>query len=348
LDTLTHALSGALLARATAPAVPASRGATARRVAAGLLAGASPDLDFVIGFLGPLEYLQYHRGPTHSLLLLPLWALLYSWILSKLLREPGGWRALYGVAAMGLAVHIAGDLITSFGTIIFSPFWDWRAAIGTTFIIDLYFTGIILAGLLASVIWRRSRIPAAAASLVLVSYVGFQAVLKERAVDFGERYAAEQGLRGAQVRAEPRPVSPFNWTVFVSDEREHRYAQINLIREAPRTIEADAGFIARLDASYQPLAQARWESQSRFGAAEAALASEVWNSPAMETYRWFAELPAFDGITEGSTCVWFRDLRFEAPGRTESPFRYGACRANDGAPWRPFRRVGETGRLALD
>ena len=29
---------------------------------------------------------------------------------------------------------------------ILAPFSDWRAAIGTTFIIDLWFSGIILAG----------------------------------------------------------------------------------------------------------------------------------------------------------------------------------------------------------
>ena len=73
MDTLTHALSGALLARATAPrdqpplSIP-------RRVAAGFFACAAPDLDFVIGFIGPVEYLFHHRGVTHSLLLLPLWS----------------------------------------------------------------------------------------------------------------------------------------------------------------------------------------------------------------------------------------------------------------------------------
>lgn len=114
-------------------------------MAAGFLACAAPDLDFVISFLGPVEYLLNHRGVTHSILLLPAWALLYSWVLSKLLRDPGGWRALYGVTALALAAHIVGDLITSFGTIVLAPLSDWRAAIGTTFIIDLWFSGIIVA-----------------------------------------------------------------------------------------------------------------------------------------------------------------------------------------------------------
>src|SRR5689334_11517634 len=75
MDTLTHALSGALLGRAV------SNKNIPRRVAAGFFACAAPDLDFVISFAGPVEYLLNHRGVTHSLILLPAWALLYSWIL---------------------------------------------------------------------------------------------------------------------------------------------------------------------------------------------------------------------------------------------------------------------------
>src|SRR5689334_16626771 len=156
MDTLTHALSGALLARATAPR-QAPPGTLAKRMAAGFLACASPDLDIVITLLGPVAYLENHRGVTHSLILLPLWALLYSWILARVLREPRGWRALYGLTAGSLALHVAGDVITTYGTMILAPFSDWRAQIGTTFIIDLWFSGIIVAGLLASAALRRSR-----------------------------------------------------------------------------------------------------------------------------------------------------------------------------------------------
>ena len=119
MDTLTHALSGALLARATAPREAPPR-SLPRRIAAGFFACAAPDLDFVLGFLGPVQYIELHRGPTHSLVLLPFWALVFSWVLAKILREPAakdgkaGWRALYGVTALGIALHIAGDVITSF------------------------------------------------------------------------------------------------------------------------------------------------------------------------------------------------------------------------------------------
>jgi inner membrane protein len=346
LDTLTHALSGALLARATASKDAPPR-SIPRRVAAGFFACAAPDLDFVIGFVGPVEYLLSHRGVTHSVILLPLWALILSWILAKLLREPGGWRALYGVTALALLVHIVGDLITSFGTMIFAPFSDWRAALGTTFIIDLWFSGIILAGLVLSAIFFTSRIPAVAASVVLAGYVGFQFLQKQQALELGFEHARSMAIANARVTAHPRPVSPFNWTVFLSDDEVHRFAHVNLVRKQPRRYAPGEGFIAKIDSPYMPAEQAIWVTRPRYGATDHELIREAWNSEALAFFRWFADLPAFDGVSEGSTCVWFADLRFLTPGREWLPFRYGACREQPGAPWQGFERTSETTKLLL-
>ncbi len=279
-----------------------------------------------------MEYLLTHRGVTHSLILLPAWALLYSWILAKVLREPRGWRALYGITALALAAHIAGDLITSFGTIIFAPLSDWRAGIGTTFIIDLWFSGIILAGLVFSLGFRKSRWPAVAASVALAGYVGFQYLQKERALEFGAQYAKSLALRDAQVSVQPRPVSPFNWTVFVSDDEAHRFAHVNLVRKQPRRYVPGDGFIARINAPYLPIEQAVWLTRRRYGETESETIRAAWNSEAIAFFRWFAALPAFDGKTQD--CVWFTDLRFITPGREGMPFRYRVCREREGAPWR--------------
>lgn len=347
MDTLTHALSGALLARATAPRSAPPR-ALPRRIAAGFFACAAPDLDFVLSYIGPVEYLIHHRGVTHSIILLPLWALVLSWVLAKLLREPRGWRALYGVTALAIAAHIVGDLITSFGTIIFAPFWDWRAAIGTTFIIDLWFSGIIVAGLLLSAVFWKSRWPALGASAVLVAYVGFQGVQKQNAIDFGEQYVREQSLREAKVTAYPRPPSAFNWTVFVSDDEVHRYAHVNLVRREPRPYEPGDGFIAKIDSPYLPLDRVVWMTKTRYGDPPVArLGKEAWNAPSLAFFRWFADVPAFDGVTEGSTCVWFADLRFMTPGRDILPFRFGACRETPEETWRAFERVSDEDRAPL-
>jgi len=345
LDTLTHALSGALLGRLMAPA-DAPR-AIPRRVAAGFFACAAPDLDFIAGLAGPVAYLENHRGVTHSLVLLPLWAIGVAWVLARLLREPQGWRALYAISAAAIALHIACDVITSYGTMIFAPLSDWRAVIGTTFIIDLWFSGIILAGLIASAIAWRSRLPAVATLAVLAGYVGFQFVQRQHALEFARQYADAHALTYAKVDAQPRPVSPFNWTVFVSDDERHRFAHINLVRREARRYQPGDGFIARIDSPYLPLERAIWVERSRYGEVGQARIRDAWQSPALGFFRGFAAEPAYDGTSEGANCVWFADLRFVTPGRDVTPFRYGACRDSPREPWRAYEYAGRAAKLLL-
>jgi len=344
VDTLTHALSGALLARATNPKDAPPR-SLPRRIAAGFFACAAPDLDFVVSWFGPVSYLELHRGPTHSLLLLPFWALLFSWILAKILREQRGWRALYGVTAMGIVLHIAGDLITSYGTMIFWPLSDARLSLGSTFIIDPWFSGIIVVGLLLSMFFRKTRIPAIAASVALCAYVGFGWMQKQKALEFGAEYARGRNLPDARVAVHPRAVSPFNWTVFVSDERAQHYAHVNLVRDAPKTYREGDGFVAKLDAAFRPLAQAQWETRSRYG--EGGPGKDAWDSPPLAFLRWFAEQPALEAQGANPECYWFLDLRFVSPGREWVPFRFGACRENPAAPWRAYERLDGGGSAPL-
>lgn len=345
MDTLTHALSGALIARATAPGTQtADTLPLPRRIFVGFVSAAFPDIDFVTSYLTPLSYLYYHRGVTHSLLLLPLWAALLALVFALLWRRKPGWRAYYGVAAWGIGTHIAGDWITSFGTMLFAPISDARYALSTTFIIDLWFTGIILLGLLAALVWRTSRTPAAVGFAVLAGYVAFQWFLQQQAIEFGEHYARASGLRAATVSAVPRPVSPFNWTVIVTEDGRYHYAHVNVARKMPRPApRADANLLARLDAPYRPLDQAVWMRAERYGATseDMALAHDAYGQPGFRFFRWFAAYPVFLKTDAGrDRCVWFQDLRFVTPGRDATPFRYGMCREGKGE-WRPFQLAGE-------
>jgi inner membrane protein len=348
MDTLTHALSGALLARATVPqrahdtTLPLGR-----RVLLGFLAAAAPDLDYVVSLAGSIEYLYHHRGVTHSLILLPLWTYLLARLCAVAWRRDRPWRAYFGVIAMGIGIHIAGDWINSYGTIVFAPFSDERYGIGTTFVIDLWFTGIILVGLAAAIFWRRSRLPAVAGMVVLCAYVGFQGLLRERALEWGAAYASAAGLSQAQVTAQPRPVSPFNWVVIVRGGDHVRYSFVNLVRREALSLPADAGFVRRLDAAYLPLDQAQWVFATLFGASESerAVAREAWFQPQFEFFRWFAAEPVLLRVEAGNpgACAWFQDLRFFTPGRDAWPFRYGMCR-EAGGEWRAYQLLGETKR----
>lgn len=348
MDTLTHALSGALLARVVAPHLPQGSAPTLRRaLLVGALSAAFPDSDVVINLVGDqLTYLNLHRGVTHSLILLPLWALLLAVLFTRLDPERSHRRGYFILALAGIAIHIAGDVITTYGTQILAPFSSWKASLPFTFIIDLWFTGIIVAGLLASWWWRSSTRPAQLALVVLVCYVGFQALQSSRAVALGEQYARQQGIEHAQVAALPQPLSPFNWKIIVSTGDHYEIAYVNLRRHAAAAARPEDGnLFAHIAALYGPADALVWHKKTRFGALaeQQMLSREVWNAPVMARVRRFIEYPALAQInhreTEG-TCVWFDDLRFTLSD-IRTPFRFGACRDNQHHDWKLFRLRGD-------
>jgi inner membrane protein len=316
------------------------RNAAHGRMWVGFWAAAFPDADVIFSFLDPLTYLALHRGVTHSIILLPLWAAGLAFIFSLIGRRRYPWNAFFGVCMLGVAIHIAGDLITAFGTMILAPLSMWRAAIPTTFILDPYFTSIIVAGLVASAIWNRTRAPALTGVAALAGYVGFQAILLERAVAAGNAYIAAQGLKSASAYAVPQPLSPFNWMVVVEQPEGYRLAYINLLRNETATEPPDASWLRSLSASYRPVKDAEWQRVARYGgeAQDVKLVQAAWSSDVLSRYRDFALFPALYRVDRNSTrmCVWFQDLRFRVRGRS-MPFRYGACRGNANTDWTAYR-----------
>lgn len=351
MDTLTHALSGALAGRLLArPPQDHTRPAVWQTVLVGTAAATFPDSDFVLGYVSELAYLRGHRGVTHSLVMLPLWGLLIAWLMAGIFRvcrrgsDGPGWKDFYLVACVALLVHIIGDLITQFGTMVFAPFSDWRSGLGTTFIIDLGVSGILLGGLLASALWRKSRAPASLAAIAVVAWVGNSAIARSEAIDIARAHAERSGIPIVSVDAAPRPASPYNWTPVIFDGDNYHYAHINTRRGAPLVVTPEDNFIRRFSAPYMPAELAEWKTIALFGNAdEDKLAREVWNAEAFAFFRWFAMFPVFDEISTGKdgVCASFRDLRFETPPRARFPFRYGLC--NGGGEWRLFERTAAGG-----
>jgi inner membrane protein len=343
VDTLTHALSAALLSRATAPAQPRPGAPSLRqRVAAGFIAGAFPDCDIALRAVDTLWYLgKAHQGITHSLLLAPMWALVLAFVLGRLCGKR--WHAFYGPATLGIAMHIAGDVITAYGTQLFAPLADWRAALSLAYVIDPYFTGIIAAGLVAAwLLPSRGRAAALLGLFALAGYVALLVALHQRAADIGARYAQTLGLVGATPHPLPQPFSPFHWKVIVSHGETYHEALVDLL-PGPSLVERmpGMGHFAFMSSAYSPAP--RWRMHPRFGsdAQEKALAREAWGQDAFRDFRAFARFPVLyriDGDGE-ARCVWFVDLRFTLPDRAPS-FVFGQCRERAGAPWRLARQRG--------
>lgn len=176
MDTITHGIVGALAGKALFAGldVPAglAQGGEARAVSAPTarvaivactLGAMFPDTDIFAGALAhnPLAIMEWHRNITHSAVVLPVWALLLAAVSIPLARLVK-WQAppfltLVLIYAVALASHIFLDLITNFGTMVYSPVnyirvsWDW------VFILDLSVTSIALVPQLAAWCYRDAE-----------------------------------------------------------------------------------------------------------------------------------------------------------------------------------------------
>lgn len=342
MDTLTHALSGMLLARATARTTtdtPQPRLPLHVRMWCGFLAAAFPDADFVSRYFGSLSYLEHHRGITHSILMLPLWAVLLSVIFSLLWRRRYAWQLFLGVSAMSLLIHILADTITAYGTMVLAPFSDWRLSMPTTFIIDPYFTGIIVVALiLAWIIKARGRRIAVAGLATLLTYIGVQGIWHHQATVIAEQNVKALGLKNASVSVLPQPLSPRHWKLILEAGQEYHIAYLDL-GKATLTAKVNTNSLwSRINALYRPAGQLQWETAYEYGKSDATrqLAEAAWSLPILKTLRHFMQYPTLFEIEhrrEG-ICAWFVDQRFVLRG-LRAPFRFGACRKTAGQ-WQAY------------
>ncbi len=154
MDTITHGIAGALIGKAVFrgedmfAAQPMNRG---RIITWSLMLGAIfPDSDVIRDFFSSdkLLIVTWHRSITHSLVMLPVWALLLAGITRAFANrrkwEAPSFAALTAIYAAGILSHVLLDLVTSFGTMIWSPLEWSRPAWDLIFIVDFTLTAIFL------------------------------------------------------------------------------------------------------------------------------------------------------------------------------------------------------------
>lgn len=136
MDPVSQAAVGAAFAATFAP--PRR---TAAAIALGALAGMAADLDVLIhSEEDPLLFLEVHRQFTHSLVFIPVGALLCAALLHPLCGRGLRFRQSYGYCFLGYATHGLLDACTSYGTQLWWPFSDLRVAWNLISIVDPLFT----------------------------------------------------------------------------------------------------------------------------------------------------------------------------------------------------------------
>jgi inner membrane protein len=309
MDSITQMLLGASVAAAIAP--PGHRRAA---LLAGAALGTLPDLDgLLINALteDPVARMTWHRGPSHSLLVLPLvgWAI-WAWFRSRAGRVAAAPRRWFWAIQAALLTHPLLDAFTVYGTQLLWPLPLRPAMWSSVFIIDPLFTLCLLLGALVAAVAgpRPLARQALVAGLALgTGYLGWSLVAKALVEREAGRALAALGLADAPRFSVPMPFNTLLWRVVAMTP--------DGFVEGERSLVADRGPMRLRHHAFDP-------------GARHALAA-VADAPAVRRLRWFNHGFMKPQLRDGRLVL--SDLRMGA--EPDYTFNF-AVAERDGDGWR--------------
>lgn len=222
MDSITQAALGALCGEITM-----RKQLGWKAPAWGFFWGTLPDLDIIASpFLEPLDRLGWHRGLSHSVLLMVAAAVVFGFLLAKLHRKKGitpvqaGWFIF-----LTWSTHVLIDCFTTYGTQIFEPFSNTRVALNNMSIIDISFTLPMLLALLLALFFKKESPTrtwigrSAAAWLCLYASASFY--IKHLATQHFEQKLTENGITPSRMMTAPTLSNIFLWRMLAESDGQY-------------------------------------------------------------------------------------------------------------------------------
>ena len=188
MDIVTQGLLGATLALSVS-----NRNETKIAALAGFSAALLADADTLIRSSNdPLLNIEFHRHFTHSLVFIPIGALIAAIVLWPLLKKYLPFKKIYFYALAGYATSGLLDACTSYGTQLLWPFSDERIAWSIIAIVDPVFSLILIVAIILGL--RSSQPRKAQIGLLLAGcYLFFGVFQHSRALDVASQLAQQRG-----------------------------------------------------------------------------------------------------------------------------------------------------------
>jgi inner membrane protein len=232
MDPLTHTLTGLMIGRLGFGRLHA------RAPLALMLAANAPDIDGLSIIGGAESYIHYHRNLPHSVLLLPLIAILPVLSICGFARNFKGWWKLYIVSVVGVASHLLLDWTNTYGVRLLAPFSSEWFHLDLNALVDLWILAVLLIAWLMIYIVRmvNSEIGAKSGSgrglaiFALLFFAGYdyaKFLLHQRAIAVLDSRVYE-GSPPLRVAAFPTGSNPVAWRGWVETRDAFKEYPVNL------------------------------------------------------------------------------------------------------------------------
>jgi inner membrane protein len=210
--------------------------------------------------------MTYHRGFSHSLIVLTAFSLLLAWLSAKFKPSPHySGRRLCLAIWLTLITHPLLDAFTTYGTQLLWPFMPTPTAWSTIFIVDpAYTVPLALAVLLGLVLGMRawSWCVLCGALAFSTAYLAFTVGAKLIVHDEAKKALTSQGVAYTTLFSGTAPLNSLLWRVMAKDDTGHYYE----------------GFISLLDKGTPTFTRLPLHPE---------LANALADSPEHQRLRWF-------------------------------------------------------------
>lgn len=185
MDTGTHFVMGIGLAGLAHmdPIVASSPVMSGAVLLATILGSQAPDVDTLYRFGGTSLYVRNHRGASHSLPALLLYAMIIPLVISFLFVDINMVH-LFLWTSIALGIHVLTDLLNGYGTQAFRPFTDAWISWNVLHIFDIVIFSVHLVGIL---LWFLGTPPGALFAIIyllLLLYtlwrIGYKSKIKHK------------------------------------------------------------------------------------------------------------------------------------------------------------------------
>ena len=237
MDPLTQGLLGGALTLSVA-----NKKESRLAAAIGFTAALPADADILIGASDdPLLNIEFHRHFTHSLIFIPIGALIVASLLWLLLRKRIVFKSIYFYALLGYGSSGLLDACTSYGTHLLWPFSDERIAWSIIAIIDPVFTLVLLIALILG--FKYYKPGSARVGLALAgTYLLLGLWQHQNALESARELAAQRGHDVQRILVKPTLGNLILWrSVYHSGDRFY----VDAIRVGPSSNRLYPGGSAR-------------------------------------------------------------------------------------------------------
>ena len=183
----------------------------------GCCAGLAPDLDiFIRSTSDPLLKLEYHRQFTHSLIFIPIGALIVTFFSRILFKNYLSWGESYFFSFLGFATHGLLDAFTSYGTQLLWPFSSERISWNYISVVDPFLTIPVILAIIFAIIMKNKYLTLFGILYILI-YLTFGAIQENRAEFVGKFIASLRSHNGKNLTAKPSLGNLFLWKTIYED-----------------------------------------------------------------------------------------------------------------------------------